>query len=58
MTQYDLDRAVASATGETLSEIHHLGFSLADSFDVCFDPEPRRPLVFDWDSMSAAEWPC
>jgi hypothetical protein len=57
MTQRDLDRAVATVTGETVSEIHHLGFSLADPLDVRFDPEPRRPLVFDWDSMTAAEWP-
>ncbi len=28
MTQRDLNRAVAAATGETVSEINHLGFSL------------------------------
>jgi hypothetical protein len=38
---------VATATGENLSEIRQLGFSLADPLEVNYDPEPRRPLVFD-----------
>jgi hypothetical protein len=57
MTQSELNRQVASATGESLAEIQHLGFGLADSLDTAFDPEPRRPLVYDWDSGDPAEWP-
>ena len=33
------------------------GQHTADRLDVNYDPEPRRPLVFDWDAMSPAEWP-
>lgn len=57
MTQVEIDNAVATATGENLSEIRHLGFSIADPLEVRFDPEPRRPLVFDWDAECAIEWP-
>ena len=57
MTQCDLNEAVARATGEPLSVVDRCGFQLADPLDVHFDPEPRRPLMFDWDSMSATEWP-
>ena len=57
MTQHDLEAAVATATEESLALIHDRGFGLADSLDVGFDPEPRRPLVFDWDMMSVADWP-
>jgi hypothetical protein len=37
--------------------IRHHGFSLADPLEVAYDPEPRRPLVLDCDSLSPAEWP-
>jgi hypothetical protein len=48
MTQLQLDRAVASATGDCLSTIRHLGFSpLAP---MAPDPE-REPLVVDWDDL-------
>jgi hypothetical protein len=57
MSQKDIDRAVARATGENVSMIHDRGFSIADPEEVNIDPEPRCPLVFDWDSMSAADWP-
>jgi hypothetical protein len=55
MTQYDLDTAVARATGETLAEIRHRGFSVADPLDVDFDPEPDNaaPQVLDWDQWDA-----
>jgi len=51
MSQVEIDRAVASATGESVQEISHLGFSLADELDLAFDPEPcdRPPAVMDWD---------
>ena len=55
MTQADLDRAVALATGETVTQIKHLGFSLADPNSTEFDPEssdePGRYL--DWDDLYA-----
>jgi hypothetical protein len=57
MSQHELDAAVAAATGETVSTIHQLGFGVADPRDVNYDPEPRRPLVLDWDTMSPTEWP-
>ena len=57
MSQKDIDQAVANVTGENIGVIRNLGFGLADPFDVNFDPEPRRPLVLDWDSMSPGEWP-
>lgn len=51
MTQNQLDRAVASRTGESVQEIKRLGFSLADPSDVNFDPEPydAPPQTIDWD---------
>jgi hypothetical protein len=57
MSQKDIDEAVATATGENVGLIHGLGFSLADPLEVTFDPEPRSPFVFDWDTMLPAEWP-
>lgn len=50
MTQHEIDCAVALATGETVTEIQHLGFGLADPQDVDHDPEPHSPLVLDWDT--------
>jgi hypothetical protein len=57
MSQLEIDEAVALATGESLTMIQSFGFGLADPLDVGHDPESRQPLVFDWDSMSAVEWP-
>ena len=51
MSQKDIDQAVANVTGENIGLIHDLGFSIADPFEVNFDPEARRPLILDWDSM-------
>jgi hypothetical protein len=46
MTQADLNRAVAAATGESVSVIDGLGF-------VPLTPTPfeREPLVVDWDAL-------
>jgi hypothetical protein len=46
-------RAVARATGETLHEIRHRGFGLADPANVRFDPEPdqRHPRIVNWDQL-------
>ena len=57
MTQLDLNKAVARATGETLSLVKGVGFHLADPLDVTYDPEPRQPLMLDWDNMCATQWP-
>lgn len=52
MTQCELERAVASATGEDLNEIHSRGFNLVEPFLIDFDPEPNAlaPTIVDWDS--------
>lgn len=46
MTQADLDRAVAAATGESIQTISERGF-------VLLTPSPieREPLVVDWDEL-------
>ena len=52
MTQRELDRAVAQATGEDLREIQRRGFSVADPMQADFDPEAdylRRAI--DWDDQ-------
>jgi hypothetical protein len=53
MTQREIDRAVAASTGESLSEIRHLGFGIVDPGLTEYGPElcARRPLVIDWDSI-------
>ncbi len=51
MTQTEVFEAVAQATGEDLSEIRRLGFSLTEPFQTDFDPElddfPSQAI--DWD---------
>ena len=57
MTQRQLNRAVAKATGESVGTIHQMGFSVADPRQVCHDPEPSDPgdireiedRIVDWD---------
>ena len=57
MTQCQLNRAVARVTGENVGTIRHMGFSLADPDDVCFDPEAPahqdcrhiEDRIIDWD---------
>jgi hypothetical protein len=46
MTQSDLDRAVAAATGESVSAISRRGFVLLTPNLV-----ERDPLVVDWDEL-------
>lgn len=51
MTQRDLNRAVAKATGESISEIEHMGFS---EITVPDDAGNRtEPAVLDWDALDA-----
>ncbi len=55
MTQAELNRAVALATGETVTTIRELGFSLADPDEVAHDPQPCDLDVqaIDWDAYDA-----
>ena len=48
MTQADLNRAVATATGETVETIARQGFGFIE-----MPPIDRDPLVFDWDDQDA-----
>ena len=51
MTQRDLNRAIARATGETVSEIEHMGFSEIVVPDDIGDR--TEPAVLDWDALEA-----
>ena len=48
MTQQDLNRAIARATGESVSEIERRGFGPLDDSRVYDDPED---LIIDWDEL-------
>jgi hypothetical protein len=50
MTQADLNRAVAAATGETVETIARQGFNFVEVM-----PVDREPLVFDWDEEDARQ---
>ena len=55
MTQQQLDRAVAEATGESIRTIRRHGFSLVTPLSI-FDPdadEIAQPQVLDWDQIEA-----
>lgn len=53
MTQMEINRAVALATGESAGEIRRLGFSLAESAEEDLDPElcDRPRSMVDWDAV-------
>ena len=52
MKQSDLNRAVALATGETITTVKRLGFLLAEPDEaVNPDSETSGPLVIDWDEL-------
>jgi len=48
MTQADLNREVAEATGESVGTISHIGFVPLTRHPVEVE---REPLVLDWDAM-------
>jgi len=52
MSQDQLDRAVAEATGESLATIRRRGFSIVDPSLADFDTEPNDlpAQILDWDS--------
>ncbi len=53
MTQSQLDRAVARATGESLSTIIRRGFSIVYLVESDFDEDAPdwHPSVVDWDEL-------
>jgi hypothetical protein len=46
MTQRELNRAVARATGESLSTVACMGFGLLRTI-----VEEREPLILDWEEL-------
>ena len=50
MTQNQLERELASATGESLATIRSRGFSLVEVPDL-------EPLTVDWDEVQQVETP-
>ena len=56
MTQNDLNRAVAMATGETIGTIQSRGFSLDGPVSFREDSDPRDPesKIIDWDALDAS----
>jgi hypothetical protein len=52
MQQNDLNRAVARATGETVSRVKRIGFLLSDPETENLDPDDEQwgPRVIDWDT--------
>ncbi|MEM9369312.1 MAG: hypothetical protein AAGD07_25305 [Planctomycetota bacterium] len=56
MNQKEINRAVALATGETVSAIKRLGFLIADPDQVFEDPSDpvHGGRVIDWDDFELA----
>lgn len=59
MTQADLDRAVARATGDSVATVRRLGFQVEDlfpedfdDFEIDEDALDEGPLVLDWDDYT------
>lgn len=54
MNQFELNRAVARATGETVSTVKRLGFLLADidAPDQWLDRPAANIQVIDWDQLA------
>lgn len=52
MSQQDLDRRVAAATGEGLGTIRRRGFSVMTT-DLPGDSDCGPPQSIDWDSVAA-----
>ena len=55
MIQSQLDRAVAHATGESLSTIIRHGFSIVSLDEAEFDEDAPdlQPSIVDWDALDA-----
>ena len=59
MTQAELDRQIASLTGEDLHEIRRLGFSVSgpECNDLNLESDWEPPQVLDWDETSPGQGP-
>jgi hypothetical protein len=56
MTQRDLNRAVARATGESADTIARMGFQLASSEGDLFDQDSDLgPQTIDWDAAPGSQ---
>jgi hypothetical protein len=56
MSQQELDREIARATGESLGTIRRQGFSLVPSQPGVFEPDADElcsPQYVDWDAVDA-----
>ena len=53
MTQRELNRAIARATGESIDTIQRVGFLLADPA-LPLDPDDDQfgPPILDWDELA------
>ena len=51
MTRSHIERAVARATGEAISTIKRLGFSLVETTAIGCNAPPTCPNVVDWDAL-------
>ena len=53
MTQAEVNRAVARATGESVRTIQRLGFLIADPDSELTNPDDEElgPYVLDWDEL-------
>ena len=53
MTQSQINRAVALATGESIRTVSRLGFSLAepDAVEAASEPIDIEDLIIDWDQL-------
>lgn len=56
MTQQEIDREIAAATGESLAEIRRHGFSVEREIFELELSDGRSPWVFDWDSREMRPW--
>ena len=53
MTAAQINRAVSQVTGESIREIRHLGFQIADSppCDRDSEADDQPPQIVDWDEL-------
>ncbi len=57
VTQSQLERSVAAVTGEARRTIRNRGFSLADPFNVAYDPEPDVDAGYvDWEEVAGRRY--
>ena len=59
-TQFEVNAAVAKATGEDISLISNLGFSVVDPclIDFDFEPNDMPASMVDWDSPYPGDTIC